>query len=98
MTNKIQKKLSEKFEYWKEFVKAKNKKYGDSAINPVRIFSKAGSKEGILIRLDDKISRLIRGNLELDQELIRDIVGYLALYSIKLDEENGKEYQKERID
>ena len=87
----MQKKIADKFDYLKEFVLAKNRKYGDSALNPVRVFSKADRKQGLLVRLDDKISRLMKGNLELDHELVRDIIGYLVLYDVMLDEEKGKD-------
>jgi len=39
----------------------KNKQYGNSALEPVRIFSKADSAEQIRVRIDDKLSRLARG-------------------------------------
>ena len=36
----------------------KNKAYGDTANNPPMIFSKLSAQEGILARLDDKLSRV----------------------------------------
>ncbi|MDQ3023232.1 MAG: hypothetical protein M3R04_02425 [bacterium] len=61
-------------------LREKNKAYGDSASNPVRIFSKADAAEGIRIRLDDKISRLARGSEFLEQEdVLLDMAGYIAL-------------------
>lgn len=36
----------------------KNRKYGNSALNPVRVFSKASADEQILVRMDDKLSRI----------------------------------------
>lgn len=60
------------------FLIAKNKAYGDSALNPVRIFSKSDPIEQIRVRLDDKLSRLSRGRLAgEDAEL--DLIGYLVL-------------------
>ena len=40
----------------------KNAAYGDSALDPLRVFSKADPVEQIKVRLDDKISRLARGS------------------------------------
>ena len=37
---------------------AKNKAYGNSALEPCRVFSKAGVKEQLLVRIDDKLSRI----------------------------------------
>ncbi len=61
----------------------KNTKYGDSALNPVRIFSKASPIEQILVRLDDKLSRLKRGDASReDEDVLRDILGYLVLLHV----------------
>lgn len=60
----------------------KNEQYGSSAFDPVRIFSKADLVEQIKVRLDDKLSRLARGNdsMETDDDVIRDLAGYLIIY------------------
>ena len=61
-----------------EMLLAKNKAYGNSALDPVRIFSKADSLEQINVRIDDKLSRISRGsNSGEDPEW--DIMGYLVL-------------------
>ena len=39
---------------------AKNDAYGNSALDPVRIFSRADPIEQLNVRLDDKLSRLAR--------------------------------------
>lgn len=57
----------------------KNRAYGDSALDPVRIFSKAAPDEQINVRLDDKLSRLKRGFTFADEDTIFDLVGYLIL-------------------
>ena len=41
----------------KELLLYKNKQYGDSALNPSRIFSKASAVEQLLVRIDDKLNR-----------------------------------------
>jgi hypothetical protein len=62
----------------KEILLQKNKAYGDSALNPVRIFSQADPIEQINVRIDDKLSRLARGSAAgEDTEL--DLIGYLIL-------------------
>lgn len=60
----------------------KNESYGDAALNPSRIFSRADSSEQIRVRLDDKLSRLQRGNTYEDDDDILDIMGYLVLLKI----------------
>lgn len=62
----------------------KNKKYGDSALNPVRIFSKSNAVEQILVRIDDKLSRISKGAglLGSDEDVVNDLIGYLVLLKI----------------
>jgi len=64
----------------KMLLMAKNRKYGNSATNPVRAFSKADPQEQIKVRIDDKISRLIRSNSkEEDEDVVKDLTGYLVI-------------------
>jgi len=65
----------------------KNASYGNSALEPINAFSKASSAESIRIRIDDKINRMIRGNMSMENEkdTIIDLMGYLVLLSIAED-------------
>jgi hypothetical protein len=60
----------------------KNRKYGDSALNPKRVFSRASTVEQIRVRLDDKISRLINQQMDEDEDVEWDLMGYLVLLRI----------------
>jgi hypothetical protein len=73
----------------KEMLIAKNNAYGDSALDPVRIFSKSNSIEQILVRIDDKLSRFARGTDYPGDNDIDDLIGYLILLKIA-KERNGK--------
>lgn len=67
----------------KKLLLEKNKRYGDSAIKPKRRFSKLGSSEGILIRLDDKMNRIENSdNIRVND--ITDMIGYLILLLISM--------------
>jgi hypothetical protein len=68
----------------KNLLLRKNANYGDSAINPSRIFSKASAVEQILVRIDDKLSRIGRGAglVANDEDVIDDLIGYLVLLKI----------------
>lgn len=70
----------------KNLLLEKNKKYGDSALNPVRIFSNASTVEQLLVRIDDKLSRLKSGAglLANDEDVVMDLMGYLVLLKIAL--------------
>jgi len=59
----------------------KNAAYGNSALNPVRIFSKADTIEQLLVRIDDKLSRIVRG-AESGEDVVLDLIGYLILFRI----------------
>jgi hypothetical protein len=61
---------------------AKNKSYGDSALNPVRIFSTSDSVEQLHVRIDDKLSRITRGGSFIGDNDIDDLIGYLILLKI----------------
>ena len=67
---------------------AKNQQYGNSALEPVRIFSKASATEQIKVRMDDKISRLVRGNGEGDEDAQADLLGYIVLLKIAQSEDD----------
>jgi hypothetical protein len=60
---------------------AKNAAYGNSALEPVRVFSRASTEEQLLVRIDDKLSRLARGAAA-GEDVVRDLVGYLVLLLI----------------
>lgn len=63
----------------------KNQKYGDSAINPKKIFYKGDSTNSILIRLDDKIGRVMSNTEEKPRvNDVADIIGYCTLLLISM--------------
>jgi hypothetical protein len=67
----------------------KNAQYGDSAANPVRVFSRAPVLEMVKVRIDDKLSRLARGtNIVDDEDVLLDLVGYLALLAALRENES----------
>ena len=60
----------------------KNAAYGNSALDPVRVFSQASPEEQLLVRIDDKLSRLQRGSEYADEDTVTDLIGYLILLQI----------------
>lgn len=63
----------------------KNSKYGDSAINPKKVFYKGDSTNSILIRLDDKIGRVMSNPDEKPRvNDVCDIIGYCTLLLISM--------------
>jgi hypothetical protein len=60
----------------------KNISYGDSALDPVRIFSKTNPIEQLHVRIDDKLSRLMKGTDYVGDNDIDDLIGYLVLLKV----------------
>lgn len=66
-----------------ELLISKNQKYGNSAIEPLGIFSELTPEEGLKVRIDDKLKRIKNGSLDKDDEdVINDLIGYLVLLKI----------------
>jgi hypothetical protein len=65
----------------KNMLLAKNKAYGNSALEPVRIFAKSDKLEQLRVRIDDKLNRLKQGLAD-DEDVVLDLLGYLLLYRI----------------
>ena len=76
----------------KELLLYKNKQYGDSALNPSRIFSKASAVEQLLVRIDDKLNRIKKGAglVGEDEDVIQDLIGYLVLLKIGLKHQQAE--------
>jgi hypothetical protein len=74
----------------KELLLEKNEKYGNSALEPLGIFSHLSAKEGLLVRIDDKLKRIKNGSLDKDDEdVINDLIGYLVLLKIHANQESA---------
>ncbi len=78
-----QKQISEVCKNLEKFLIEKNKRYGDSALNPLNIFSKLEAEDGICVRLDDKLKRVQNNSDNMRKNDLIDIVGYLLLYCVK---------------
>lgn len=69
---------------------AKNAAYGNSALEPVRIFSHADPTEQLRVRIDDKLSRLVKGDANaVTEDTVLDLIGYLILLRIAMAEEDA---------
>lgn len=64
------------------FLAVKNRKYGDSALRPLRIFSRDGSVGQIQVRIDDKLSRINNATGGAGIRDALDLIGYLVLLFI----------------
>ena len=68
----------------------KNQRYGNAALNPSRIFSKANAHEQLLVRIDDKLNRIKNwGTDDVDEDTLLDLMGYLVLLRINMKHETS---------
>lgn len=77
----VQRAIAEECDRLKALLIEKNRAYGNSALDPVRVFSKASPEEQILVRIDDKLSRLARGSAA-GEDVVQDLLGYLILLRV----------------
>lgn len=61
---------------------AKNASYGNSALDPLCVFSQQNARDRIRVRIDDKLSRLARGNEFENEDTVKDLIGYLVLLRV----------------
>jgi len=90
-----QKLISRKCDKIKTMLLEKNKGYGNSALDPMRIFSRCSPTEQLAVRLDDKISRIARGDMsavggETYLVTLDDLIGYAILLAIAMEDGKSK--------
>jgi hypothetical protein len=69
----------------------KNRRYGNSALEPVRVFSKADVVEQLKVRIDDKLSRVQSAPTDDDEDVVLDLIGYFILYRIAMQQKEREE-------
>ena len=91
--NEMELKISVVCDDIKEILIHKNRKYGNSALQPNRIFSKCSATEQLLVRIDDKLNRIMKGAglLANDEDVVNDLIGYLVLLKISMDSDQNNE-------
>jgi len=70
---------------------SKNEKYGNSALEPLNVFSSLSAIEGLCARIDDKLARIRNSGFNDDTEdTLFDLCGYFILLIIALKDEQDK--------
>ena len=89
--NETELKISTVCDDIKELLIHKNRKYGNSALKPNRIFSKCSATEQLLVRIDDKLNRIMKGAglLATDEDVVNDLIGYLVLLKISMESDKN---------
>jgi hypothetical protein len=76
------KKIADACDEIKQLLLEKNVAYGNSALSPIRIFSKAETNEQLYVRIDDKLNRLKNNQSYPGDNDIDDLIGYLVLLKV----------------
>lgn len=88
--NKFHEEVHDILQGIEDLLVAKNEKYGNSALEPLGVFSQLSAKEGLLVRIDDKLKRIKNGSLDKDDEdVVNDLIGYLVLLKIHASREQS---------
>lgn len=82
-----------------ELLLHKNEKYGNSALEPLNVFSKANAVSGIKVRLDDKLKRIQNAGLvDATEDTLQDLAGYMILLMIAKENESNSIQERIRQD
>lgn len=76
--------ITEECDAVKRLLLAKNTEYGNSAIEPINIFSGATAVQQIDVRIDDKLKRVqttraMTKAVTIHEDTVMDLIGYLIL-------------------
>ena len=92
---KISAKIATTCEDIKTLLLEKNLKYGNSAVEPINVFSKLDNAAAICARIDDKLSRIANSGLnDATEDTLDDLIGYLVLLKIARGEPNRARMSK----
>ena len=76
-----------------EMLWQKNQSYGSSATYPIRVFSRLSVEDSLFVRIDDKLSRIARGDSSFDHEdTVLDLIGYLYILSLTIQDKSKVGY------
>ena len=82
-----------------ELLLDKNSKYGNSALEPLNIFSSASAVAGIKVRIDDKLKRIQNAGLvDATEDTLIDLAGYMILLMIAKENESNDIQKRLRQD
>ena len=83
-------KIKSKCKSLEDLLLTKNAKYGNSALEPLNVFSEANAVAGIKMRIDDKLKRIKNAGLvDATEDTLQDLAGYLILLMIAKDNESN---------
>jgi hypothetical protein len=91
--------IAAEYDRLKDMSLEKNRAYGDTALNPIGIFSTLSGSEAIRARLDDKLSRHKHAAGAFGESEVDDLIGYLVLLNIAERQERRRDQRvNEQLD
>ena len=70
----------------------KNDAYGNSALEPINVFSKGSASDSLRARIDDKLARIKnRGINDETEDTLFDLCGYLVLLILAEEEKKSNQ-------
>ncbi len=84
----VQKLIADECDSVKKLLLSKNKAYGNSALDPIRVFASGlGPDAQLRVRIDDKLSRIQRATKadqsKVPEDTVQDLLGYLILWRVE---------------
>ena len=79
MTTDVQRRIRAKCREITQMLVAKNRAYGNAALEPLGIFGSQDPVVGISARLDDKLARVQNAPGAFGENEVVDLIGYLVL-------------------
>ena len=68
----------------------KNNSYGNSALEPINVFSHGSAVDSLCARIDDKLARIKNSGLnDVTEDTLLDLSGYMVLLIIAKRNEKG---------
>ena len=79
----VQKLITEECNAIRDLLLTKNREYGNSALEPIGVFSALTAEQQIDVRIDDKLKRIqtVRqlDDVKIHEDTEQDLIGYLIL-------------------
>lgn len=82
----VQELIAEECDAVKALLLAKNREYGNSALEPINVFTGVNAAEQIKVRIDDKLKRIQTtrslSEVNVHEDTEQDLIGYLVLLRV----------------
>ena len=90
LTMNSQRDIEVTIEEIRDLLITKNNAYGNSALEPINVFSNGSAVDSLCARIDDKLARIKNSGLnDLTEDTLLDLIGYMVLLIIAKRNEKG---------